>query len=49
MISDGRGYLEEAWWISAAPGMAILLLVVSLNFLGDWLRDHWDPKLNQLI
>jgi len=49
MISDGRGYLEDAWWISTAPGMAILLLVVSLNFLGDWLRDHWDPKLNQLI
>jgi peptide/nickel transport system permease protein len=49
MISDGRSYLEEAWWISAVPGAAILLLVVSLNFLGDWLRDHWDPKLNQLI
>ena len=49
MISDGRGYLDDAWWISAMPGMAILLLVVSLNFLGDWLRDTWDPKLNQLI
>ena len=49
MISDGRGYLEDAWWISTGPGIAILLLVVSLNFLGDWLRDHWDPKLNQLI
>ena len=49
MISDGRGYLDDAWWISTMPGIAILLLVVSLNFLGDWLRDHWDPKLNQLI
>lgn len=49
MISDGRSYLEDAYWISTAPGIAILLLVVSLNFLGDWLRDHWDPKLNQLI
>jgi peptide/nickel transport system permease protein len=49
MISDGRSYLEEAWWISTMPGIAILLLVVSLNFLGDWLRDHWDPKLNQLL
>jgi peptide/nickel transport system permease protein len=49
MVSDGRGYLDDAWWISAMPGLAILLLVVSLNFLGDWLRDHWDPKLNQLI
>ncbi len=49
MISDGRSYLEDAWWISTAPGLAILLLVVSLNFLGDWLRDHWDPKLTQLL
>lgn len=49
MISDGRSYLDSAWWISTMPGIAILLLVVSLNFLGDWLRDHWDPKLNQLI
>lgn len=49
MISDGRSYLDSAWWISTMPGIAILLLVVSLNFLGDWLRDHWDPKLNQLV
>ena len=49
MIASGRSYLDEAWWISTIPGIALLLLVVSLNFLGDWLRDHWDPKLNQLI
>ena len=30
------------------PGIAIFLLVLSLNFLGDWLRDRWDPKLRQL-
>ena len=49
MIASGRSYLDEAWWISTIPGIALLLLVISMNFLGDWLRDHWDPKLNQLI
>ena len=48
MVSDGRDYLDTAWWISTMPGIAIFLLVLSLNFLGDWLRDRWDPKLRQL-
>ena len=48
LVSDGRGCLEEAWWISTMPGLSILFLVMSLNFLGDWLRDRWDPKLNQI-
>lgn len=48
MISDGRDYLDTAWWISTMPGIAIFMLVLSLNFLGDWLRDRWDPKLRQL-
>ena len=48
LVSDGRGYLEDAWGISTMPGISIFLLVMSLNFCGDWLRDRWDPKLNQL-
>lgn len=48
MVSDGRDYLDTAWWISTMPGIAIFLLVLSLNFTGDWLRDRWDPKLRQL-
>lgn len=48
MIADGRDYLDTAWWISTMPGIAIFLLVLSLNFTGDWLRDRWDPKLRQL-
>ncbi len=48
MISDGRSFLDTAWWISTMPGIAIFLLVLSLNFIGDWLRDRWDPKLRQL-
>jgi peptide/nickel transport system permease protein len=48
MISDGRGYLDTAWWASAFPGIAIALVVMSGNFLGDWLRDKLDPRLRQL-
>lgn len=48
MISDGREWLSTAWWIAMFPGIAILLVVMSMNFLGDWLRDRWDPKLRQL-
>jgi peptide/nickel transport system permease protein len=48
MISEGREWLSTAWWIAVFPGIAILLVVMSMNFLGDWLRDRWDPKLRQL-
>jgi peptide/nickel transport system permease protein len=48
MISEGREWLSTAWWIAVFPGIAILLVVMSVNFLGDWLRDRWDPKLRQL-
>lgn len=48
MISDGRGYLRDAWWISIFPGMAIFLTVASMSFFGDWLRDRLDPRLRQV-
>lgn len=48
MIADGRDYLGSAWWIAFFPGMAIFLTVLALNFLGDWLRDRFDPRLRQL-
>jgi peptide/nickel transport system permease protein len=48
MIADGRGFLATAWWISLFPGLAMLLTVLSVNLMGDWLRDHLDPKLRQL-
>lgn len=48
MISDGRQYISSAWWICAFPGMAILLVTMAGNFLGDWLRDYLDPRLRQL-
>ncbi len=47
MISDGRQFVTTAWWVPFFPGVAITLLVLSLNLLGDWLRDHLDPRLRQ--
>ena len=45
MLADGRSYLESAWWLATIPGLAILLTVLSVNLVGDWLRDHFDPRL----
>lgn len=44
MISTGRSYLLEQWWVPAAPGLAILLVSLAFNLLGDGLRDALDPK-----
>lgn len=49
MVSEGRGYIATAWWPTVIPGVAIFLLVMSLNFTGDWLRDRLDPRLRQLV
>lgn len=50
MISEGREYLLTgvAWWITVFPGIAIFLTVLAFNFIGDWLRDKWDPRLRQI-
>ncbi len=48
MVSDGRDYLASAWWVAFFPGMAIFLTVLAFNFIGDWLRDRWDPRLRQI-
>jgi peptide/nickel transport system permease protein len=48
MIADGRELIVTAWWVSMFPGLAIMLTVLALNLLGDWLRDHLDPKLRQV-
>jgi peptide/nickel transport system permease protein len=47
MIADGRGFLATAWWMSLFPGLAMLLTVLAVNLMGDWLRDHLDPRLRQ--
>ncbi len=48
MIADGRSYLRSDPWVAVLPGIAILLVVMAGNFLGDWLRDHFDPRLRQV-
>ena len=44
MLVSGRGLLLSAWWCSTAPGMAIFVAVLSLNLLGNALRDVFDPR-----
>ena len=48
MCAIGRDYLYSAWWLATFPGLAIFLVVMSTNLLGDWLRVRLDPKFRQL-
>lgn len=45
MINSGRAYMLSAWWVSTIPGIALLILVLSINLLGEGLRDILDPRL----
>ncbi len=45
MVSEGRNYITVAWWLATLPGLAILIVSLSGNLIGDWLRDYLDPKL----
>ncbi len=49
MVAEGRDYLASAWWISFFPGVMIFFLVMSLNFIGDWFRDRFDPRLRNSL
>ena len=44
MISAGRNYLPDHWWLATFPGLAILITVLGFNLLGDGLRDVLDPQ-----
>jgi len=44
MLADGREYVSTAWWVTTAPGIAIMLVVLAFNLSGDWLRERLDPK-----
>jgi len=46
MVSEGRTYLQQAWWVSTIPGIAIFLSVMGVNMLGDGMRDALDPRLH---
>lgn len=45
MVATGRSYLSDAWWIATFPGLAIVLVVLAFNLVGDGLRDALDPRL----
>jgi peptide/nickel transport system permease protein len=49
MLADGRQYIGIAEWLTIPPGLAISLTVLSINILGDWLRDFLDPKLKNIL
>jgi ABC-type dipeptide/oligopeptide/nickel transport system permease subunit len=46
MISEGRDVLFIAWWVSTIPGVVLLVLVLSINLLGEALREVLDPRLS---
>jgi ABC-type dipeptide/oligopeptide/nickel transport system permease subunit len=45
MLSDGRVYLSNAWWLATLPGLMLMFLAMGFNFLGDGLREVLDPTL----
>ena len=45
LLAEGHGYFLTAWWVATFPGLAIFLVVVGFNLLGDALRDQYDPRL----
>ncbi|WAX55157.1 ABC transporter permease [Jatrophihabitans cynanchi] len=45
MLADGRAYLATAWWLATIPGLAIFVIVLAVNLLGDALRDFADPRM----
>jgi peptide/nickel transport system permease protein len=48
MLADGRAYVTQAWWLATLPGVAIFVVVLSVNVLGDALRDALDPRHESL-
>ena len=44
LLADGQSYFLSAWWIATFPGLAIFLVVIGFNMLGDAMRDHFDPR-----
>jgi peptide/nickel transport system permease protein len=45
ILTEGRTYIFDAWWLTVFPGLAILITVLSFNLLGEGLRDALDPRL----
>jgi peptide/nickel transport system permease protein len=47
MLDEGRNYITTGWWLALFPGLAILVLVLGINLVGDWLRDVLDPRMER--
>lgn len=45
IISEGRDVIHRAWWVTVLPGLVLAIVVLSMNTLGDWMRDNLDPRL----
>lgn len=48
ILSEGRQYLSDGWWVTVTPGLAIVATLLSINLIGDWLRDRYDPRLSTI-
>ena len=48
MLSEGRSFLRQAWWMGVFPGLAIMFSVMGFNFFGDGLRDLLDPRMQKI-
>ena len=44
MLGEGRDYLATSWWLATIPGMALAITALSINIVGDFLRDALDPR-----
>ncbi len=49
MLAEGKEYLRVSWWMATFPGLAIMFTVLSINLIGDWLRDYFDPRVRHDI
>jgi peptide/nickel transport system permease protein len=49
MLAEGRVHITDAWWLVTIPGLAIMLTILSINLLGDGLRDALDPRLRNVV
>ena len=47
MLAEAREFILRAWWVVTFPGLAILIVVLAINLMGDGLRDALDPKLKR--
>ena len=48
ILADGRSFISQAWWLGVFPGLAIMLVVLSINFIGDAIRDAFDVRDSEI-